>query len=430
MPHVRPIVTIDGTDVSQFFVASHSEQTVNASKDDNKYDLTLCNPGGRFLKAGMFAPRTYQQQTDIDTGAVLSPKHQVSLEVTLTKTGCESGSNTITIYRGEIQDAQADELFVHIRGSCFQGGMTSRVHDPAPADTEASTDQSSSATNLIYTKKDGWTITKIVEDLLTRFGVPEPWHIEPARDKVEDMNTYVGMVQDFNGAFDHIAQISSSIWYFDENNEFWFTDVTSREGFSDLDKVLLRGSNASNMVGYCNHVDVYGGTIDDGDPINERWTHETIHATDDWEFHVVAEATENERIQDGNRGILTAPAVFLENASYEECKEVAEQLLKWYRQFKDVPTIKVVNKAPGLMAKVRYRPWNGNMPPVNCLGTEETEIGFVYGLITKRIVDISAEGGFVATLDITTNFQGANRLDQGPDSPIDWGTDPNVNLVD
>ena len=33
----------------------------------------------------------------------------------------------------------------------------------------------------------------------------------------------------------------------------------------------------------------------------------------------------------------------------------------------------------------------------------------VMGLVTRRVVDISAEVGFVASLDVTTNFLGANK---------------------
>lgn len=428
MPHIRPRVIIESHDVSQFLVSCHSEQTVNAVKGEGKYDLTLCNPGGKFLKAGTFAPLTAQEITAIDTDYTLSPKHQVSVEVEVTKTGCESGTNLITIFRGEIQDAQADELFVKIQGSCFQGGMSSRVHDPSPEEVAEITAQSSSATNIIWPLKDGWDVKMIVEDLLERFGIPEPWHVDPVINDLKEMSPYVGMVQDFNSAFTALGQASCSNWYFDANNEFWFGDVTSHEGFSDLNGVVLRGTNASNMTGYCNHVDVYGGTLNDGEPINERWTHETVHELDDWEFHVSAETTEDERTLDGGRGIMTAPSIFRENASKEECKELAEAMLKWYRQFRDVPTIKVVNKAPGLMAKVRYRPWNGSMPPVACDGVEETGIGYVYGLITKRVVDISAEGGFVSTLEVTTNYSSANRAGDQVDGPMDWTSEPSVHV--
>jgi len=49
------------------------------------------------------------------------------------------------------------------------------------------------------------------------------------------------------------------------------------------------------------------------------------------------------------------------------------------------------------------------MPPVRCDGVEESEMGAIMGLVTRRVVDISAEGGFVASLDVTTNFLGVNK---------------------
>jgi hypothetical protein len=66
-----------------------------------------------------------------------------------------------------------------------------------------------------------------------------------------------------------------------------------------------------------------------------------------------------------------------------------------------------VGKAPGLLSKVAYKPWNGAIPPVMCDGPEEAEMSEVLGLVTRRIVDISSEGGFVCTLDVATSFLAA-----------------------
>jgi hypothetical protein len=46
---------------------------------------------------------------------------------------------------------------------------------------------------------------------------------------------------------------------------------------------------------------------------------------------------------------------------------------------------------------------------VKCDGAEEAEMGAVLGLVTRRVVDISAETGFVSSLDVTTNFLGVNK---------------------
>jgi len=149
-------------------------------------------------------------------------------------------------------------------------------------------------------------------------------------------------------------------------------------------------------VGYCNHVDVYGGSPED---LWEGKTHNLIHAwaepDNDWEIQ--------------SYGLLKAPPVVLPNADLAKCQEVADKLLEWYRQYKDVPTVKVVGKAPGLLSKVAYRPWNGSIPPIKCGGLEEAEMAPIMGLVTRRVVDISADGGFVSSLDVTTNFLGVNK---------------------
>jgi hypothetical protein len=408
MPHIKPIVILDGKDVSRYFISCHSEQTANAQKDANKYDLVLANVGGYFFEAGSFAPKNYEQQTAEDSGDfTLAPKHTVSVEVEVTKTGCESGYNKITIFRGEIQKAEANELFLKIEGSCFQGGMTSRIHDEEPP-----------ATDQIYNKR--LTITDVVKDLLTKFGIPEPWHIAPANNDLKDQNPYLGKAMDFESAFNEVAAWASSIYYFDENNEFWFTGVVPKTGFSNLTGVLLRSSNASTMVGYANHIDVYAGTIDDGDIPNERYTH--------WTQLAEAQAPD-EDIR--SYGLITAPPVFLEDGDPKMAQEMADNLLEWYRQYRDVPSIKVVNKAPGLMSKVAYSPWNGSMPPVSCIWDKQAGLGNVYGIVTRRVVDISAENGFTCTLDVTTNFAGMPRLDSEQEiwDYFSEGTDPEIDYV-
>lgn len=122
--HIQPQVILDGEDVSRYFISCHCEMTANSTKDPGKYDLVLANPGGRFM--GSFAPKTIEQldkeQMELlnEEGAVnfrLAPKKKVSLEVTVSGQGCESGSRTITIFSGEIQKAEAGETHLKIEGS-------------------------------------------------------------------------------------------------------------------------------------------------------------------------------------------------------------------------------------------------------------------------------------------------------------------------
>lgn len=406
MTLIRPILILDGNDVSRYFVSSHCEMTINSSKDPNKYDLTLANVGGYFFAEGMFAPKNYEEQTAEGLGQfTLAPKNKVSLKMEIWKAGCEEApAKTITIFNGEIQKAEADELYLRIEGSCTQGGMTSRLHGTGKAED----------TEWVWRRDDGATFSDIVNDLLDAFEITGERHIHSKfNEPINDVSFVLYKGMDFDSCFDKVAQTCQALYYFDENDDFWFTTVTAKDGFTNLTGVLLRGSNASTMVGYANHVDVYGGTIDDGEEINERKTHHTIHEGKDVYFYS-ADATEAER---AGRGIITAPAIELPNASYEKCKEVAEAMLKWYLQYKDVPTIKVVNKAPGVRSKVAYQPWNGSMPPVSCAGGDEAVIGPVYGIVTRRVVDISAESGMVTSLDVTTNFEG---MPKSPEEADDW----------
>jgi len=384
--HITPIVILDGQDVSRYFINSHSEQTANSTKDPGKYDLTLANLGGRFM--GSFAPKSVEVITEEGLGNfTLAPKKKVMLQVVVSKQGCEGraaktyrgrrhpqSTLPITIFSGEIQKAEADELFLKIEGSCSEGGMTARIN-PKIWPT-------------------GTPITTIVNDLLDDFEYAGVRHIMPAKNTTDDVNPTLDKGIDFDTALYTVSCWAESIYFFDENDDFWFCPATNLRGFSNLTGSILRGSNATNMVGYCNHVDVYGGTPED---LWEGKTHNLIYA---W--------ADNDR-EIRYYGVLKAPPVVLPNADQAKCQEVADKLLEWYRQYKDVPTVKVVGKAPGLLSKVAYRPWNGQMPPVKCDGAEESEMGAVMGLVTRRVVDISADGGFVSSLDVTTNFLGVNK---------------------
>lgn len=394
--HIQPIVILDGENVSRYFISSHSEETANSSKDPNKYDLTLANVGGRFN--GSFAPKSIEELTEEQLGNFkLAPKHKVQLKVRTYKSGCEGSTDrTITIFNGEIQKAEADELYLKIEGSCTQGGMTARINPK------------------IWPQ--GTPIKTIVNDLLDEFEIDGDRHIFPAKNTTDDVNPTLDKGIDFDTALYTVSCWAESIYFFDENDDFWFVPATNREGFSDLTGSILRGSNATNMVGYCNHVDVYGGTINDESEINERKTHTLIHAwaepDNDWEIQ--------------SYGLLKAPPVILPNASLDRCQEVADKLLEWYRQYKDVPTVKVVGKAPGLLSKVAYRPWNGSIPPISCESGEESTMGHVLGLVTRRVVDISAEGGFVSSLDVTTNFLGVNKPTADADITNFYSDNPDI----
>ena len=402
--HIIPKLIIDGKDFSSYFISAHCEQTANSTKDPGKYDLVLANVGGRFF--GAFAPKSIEEQIQEELGNFsLAPKKKFQLSITTNKRmRCIAGSATtqehyhdedgtqvwymvphpertvsqdvtIVICSGEIQKCECDELYCRIEGSCSEGGMTSRIKP------------------RIYQKEI--PVSTAVNDLLDDFGINTPRHIMPFNNQMIDLNTEFQSSIDFDTALYELSCIAQSIYFFDENDEFWFVPATDFRGFSNLTGDLLQGSNASNMVGYCNHVDVYGGAIDG---INSRKPHSVIYA---W-----AEAPE---IEIKERGLMRAPPVKLPTADYATCKKVADNLLEWYRQFTDVPTIKVSGKAPGLLSKVAYRPWNGSLPPVNCDGIKGAEMWPVLGLVTRRVVDISAETGFVTSLDVTPNFLGVNK---------------------
>lgn len=206
--------------------------TGNSSKDPGKYDLVLANPGGRFM--GSFAPKTIEQldkeQMELlnEEGAVnfrLAPKKKVSLKVTVSGKGCESGSRTITIFSGEIQKAEAGETHLKIEGSCTEGGMTARIN-PRIWET-------------------GTPITTIVNDLLDDFGgVPQSKrHIYPAKNTTDDVNPTLDKAIDFDTAFYTVSCWAESIYFFDENDDFWFVPATNLRGFSDLTGSILRSSD-------------------------------------------------------------------------------------------------------------------------------------------------------------------------------------------
>jgi len=378
-----PELMIGGVDASRYLISAHCEQSANGSKSPGTYDLVVANPGGMFF--GAFAPKSLEQLDREAAGLVIAPKTKVSLRMISTKWGCEeTAQNIVTIFVGEIQKAECDELYLKIEGSCTQGGMTSRVQP--------------------HTWAEQPLIKPIVEDVLTMFGYTGPRHIYPYNNDNPNKTYEITAQEDFDVVLYDLAWKAQSIYFFDENDEFWFIAASDVRGFSDLTGTLLRGSSAANMVGHCNHVDVFGGSYgpDPSQPGSEIFLHNKVYASADVRDDL---ATAWVYIQDN--GIMRAPAVNVPNVTQEGAQKIANNLLQWYRQYKDIPTIRVVGKAPGLLSKVVYQPWNGSIPPVQCDGAEEASMDDVMGIVTKRVVDISADGGFVCTLDVATNFRDA-----------------------
>lgn len=178
--HITPILILDGEDVSRYFLTSHSEQTGNSPKDLGKYDVTLANVGGRFT--GSFAPKSIEELIEEELGNFkTAPKKRISLKVRISKQGCEGSiSREIQIFSGEIQKAEADELFLKIEGSCSEGGMTARIN-PKIWPT-------------------GTPIKTIVSDLLDDFGYEGPRHIYPAKNSTDDVIPTLDKGIDFDTA--------------------------------------------------------------------------------------------------------------------------------------------------------------------------------------------------------------------------------------
>jgi hypothetical protein len=385
---IYPELFIDGVDVSAFFISCHAEQTANSTKDPGKYDLVIANVGGKFL--GAFAPKNYydgkapegmSNEEALDqkvTNFTLAPKKKVTMRVRKVLGGCAGeGERTITIFNGELQKCEADELFLRIEGSCSEGGMTAYMKIPK-----------------IWSTEKGDTVSTVVNDILDLYGFTGVRHIMPLNDDLRDLNFEIGDRVDFDTAMYLVAQVGESIYFYDEVDEFWFVPPYALRGLVNLDGHVLLGTNAANMVQYCTHVDVYGASPED---VSERKQHNVIYAYADVRDDP-ATAWEHT-----SYGFMKAPPVYLPTADYATCKKTADNLLKWYRQYRDVTTVKLTGIAPGLLSEVTYHAWNGKMPPTSCDTGEGAEFGAVVGLVTKRVVDISAEAGFVCTLEVATS---------------------------
>jgi hypothetical protein len=131
-------------------------------------------------------------------------------------------------------------------------------------------------------------------------------------------------------------------------------------------------------------------------PGSESYDHNAIHAQSE------ASTLGLERC-----GVMKGAAVYLSNVPYELCQKVADNLPQWFRQYRDVPSIKVVGEAPGLLSKVSSLPWNGNPPPVNCGGLTGATMAPIKRRVTRRVIGLLADGGFTCQLDNATSFMAA-----------------------
>jgi len=364
-------LTIDGEDYHKLFMRSHSEQTTSASKDENKYDVTLANGGGSLF--GKFKPKSI-----------------IELSVDNIRATCE-GTQTehIHIFTGEVQKVSCDEEECHIEGSCPQGGMVSALREPR-------------------TWTPGTTITECVKNLLRDFGVTEIGVIQAANDVSTKHNPEVKMTEDFNTAIKTLADESGVNWFFDEHGKFWFVPGSYVRAARDLTHHVLKGQTASNMMGVCTVVDVYGWSQYTPDtPESNNFTHSQIHARKRADEADIIELMQGENML-VNYGVLLAPPIVVPNCDQKTCENIAKNMLLWYLQFKDVPQVKVEGCAPVVQSAVAYSPFNGRSPPISCNGSEDAiGVAPIKGLVIKRVVDISPDIGIECTMDISTNYMGA-----------------------
>jgi hypothetical protein len=367
---IIPRLFIRGADVSRFLLSCHAEMTANQDKDPGKFDIKLANISGRFF--GAFAAAGEESDEDVP----LTPKTKILFLIINRRQNCESSvDENIRIFTGEVQNANCDEVVCNISGSCSEGGMTSGLKQ-----------------HKAY--EPGWTIREIANNLLDEYGIDKSKRvIEPQNNVAPDKTPEYWLAIDFDTAFSELSDESQSIYFFDEHDVFHLVSPFHYKGSVDLTGSILRGSDASTMVGHCNKVNVFGGSPGPmpSDPGSEIKTHWLIHA----------EAKNEDEIAE--YGEMVAPPVYVPNCPYEECQRIADNLLAQYMQYKDVPQIKVVGRAPPLLRRVTYHPYNGNLPPTNCSSNTNVQVGTITGLVTRRVVDLDANSGFVCTLDVATN---------------------------
>lgn len=375
---IIPRLTVDGFDASDRLISCHAEMTSNARKDPGKYDLVLSNIGGVFY--GAFSPTITSNVLGPDE-VELYPKRRVDLKIWNVKKNCKTEQGvTQQIFTGDIQRAECDEFYCRIEGSCTQGGWsTAMIEDE---------------------DWNGDDITTIVNALLDRVGFPGVRHIVVPSESEQppEMNPNANRVQmDFDTAMNIVAQWAQCIYFFDEADEFWFIPPQPMNGaIVDLDGKVLRGTMSRTAVGYCTAVRVFGGSNEPTaySPASEVPSHEDIVVTVKADPTIIAQY-----------GVLWAPALFYPSTDIDELERIGKNLLAWYDQYRDVPTVKAVGVAPGVMSLVSYSAWNNNPPPTNCPKIPRIHIeGPTTGIVTRRVIDISVENGYTCTLEVTRNY--------------------------
>lgn len=345
-------------DLSDLFISSHSEHTTSDKKDENKYDVTLANGAGRLF--GKFVP-----------------KDEIELYVVNNRKTCEGDNpETIYIFKGEVQKISADETECKIEGSCIQGGMVSGLVSPK-------------------VWPPGTPIKTIVNDLLDDFGFKGKRHIEPANNKTLEHGPDSSAYNDYHTALDFWAGEANCNWFFDEHGDFWFVPPTELRGARDVTGHVLNGETASTCIGLCTVVNVIGSSI---------YKPYEVGAVNPTHAEVVAQArADDETI--ARYGEIIAPPIVVPNADKEMCQKIANNAIKWFTQFKNIPQVTLEGIAPVVYSVVSYMPFNGKQPPLKC-GEASSDIDMfpIVGLVTKRVVDISPTIGIECTLDISPNF--------------------------
>jgi hypothetical protein len=228
---------------------------------------------------------------------------------------------------------------------------------------------------------------------LNDYGFGGTRNIQPKEDTPLQKTFILFLAEDYASAFQEVADYSNSVWYFGEDGSFNFVQPNSLIGDMDLTGYLLESNISSNMEGYCNIVRVIGGSP--GPLPSEDGSENKSHAL------IYGEAQYSDFDE---YGVMNAPVMIVPHCNLDLCQEVAENAKQWFKQFRDVTSVKVVGIAPFVHTKVSYVPYNGILPANDCDESSGSVPAGVEGMVTRRVVDFSSDG-LTCTLDINTHFE-------------------------
>ncbi len=383
---IKPLVKINGVDVSKFLVSIHCDRNLE-NQDADRCNLTLANPygklSGRFVRGAVIEAKVFNLIRGIAVQA--NPlAHD------------EEGNSRLHEYA-------PGKFEIVIPKQIFKGNIYSIEDSPRGIQIVATCKITSLSKNIPggFITDQGARIGDIVAQVIQRFNaiaadwekieVVEIWHPDITKDQLA-----TGEEQTFLDIIDKCCEASGGFYYFDDQGLFHFCEPNKAAEHKEIDiaPVSTNPAAAYTQVGYHNVQTVIGSSENtSGRHPSEQDRHAPVMATYESPY-TDPNSDEVKASPELLEAKVIAPPLYLPYVTTEaEALEIAKNMVKNFNQYKNATQdLELVNGIIQPLDHVKYatglRYGRGKV----CNKIFPVKSGEAKGLVRRAVCDISVKG--------------------------------------